>query len=108
MTEVNAETGEAVIHGQIMKIETREIRNERTIITFAITDFTDSISAKIFAKNEDLVALLEDLKEGAFIKVKGIIMFDSYDKEVSVSSIVGIMKHKDFRKKRADNSVEKE
>lgn len=59
-------------------------------------------------KNEDLVALLEDLKEGAFIKVKGIIMFDSYDKEVSVSSIVGIMKHKDFRKKRADNSVEKE
>lgn len=107
MNEVNAETGEAVIHGQIMKIETREIRNERTIITFAITDFTDSISAKIFAKNEDLVALLEDLKEGAFIKVKGIIMFDSYDKEVSVSSIVGIMKHKDFRKKRADNSVEK-
>lgn len=107
LAEVNAETGEAVIHGQIMKIETREIRNERTIITFAITDFTDSISAKIFAKNEDLVALLEDLKEGAFIKVKGMIMFDSYDKEVSVSSIVGIMKHKDFRKKRADNSVEK-
>ena len=107
LAEVNAETGEAVIHGQIMKIETREIRNERTIITFAITDFTDSISAKIFAKNEDLVALLEDLKEGAFIKVKGMIMFDSYDKEVSVSSIVGIMKHKDFRKKRVDNSVEK-
>ena len=107
LCDVSAETGEAVMQGQVMKLETREIRNERTIVTFAITDFTDSISAKIFSKNEDLVELLAEIKEGAFIKIKGVVMFDTYDKEVSVSSIVGIMKGKDFRVKRKDNSIEK-
>ena len=107
LSEVNEETGEAIIQGQVMKLETREIRNERTIVTFAITDFTDSISAKIFAKNSELVELLAELKEEAFIKLKGVVMFDTYDKEVSVSSITGIMKGKDFRVKRKDNSVEK-
>ena len=107
LSDVNEETGEAIIQGQVMKLETREIRNERTIVTFAITDFTDSISAKIFAKNSELVELLAELKEEAFIKLKGVVMFDTYDKEVSVSSITGIMKGKDFRVKRKDNSVEK-
>lgn len=107
LSDVNEETGEAIIQGQVMKLETREIRNERTIVTFAITDFTDSISAKIFAKNSELVELLAELKEEAFIKLKGVAMFDTYDKEVSVSSITGIMKGKDFRVKRKDNSVEK-
>lgn len=107
ISEANPETGEAIMHGQISTLETREIRNERTIITFAITDFNDSISAKIFAKNDELVELLGELKKGAFIKLKGIVMFDTYDKEVSVSSIVGIMKGSDFRVKRHDNSVDK-
>ena len=107
LSDVNEETGEAIIQGQVMKLETREIRNERTIVTFAITDFTDSISAKIFAKNSELVELLAELKEEAFIKLKGVVMFDTYDKEVSVSSITGIMKGRDFRVKRKDNSVEK-
>ena len=107
LCDVSAETGEAIMHGQVIKVETREIRNERTIVTFSITDFTDSISGKIFCKNEDLAELLGEVKEGSFIKVKGIVMFDTYDKEVSVSSITGIMKGKDFRVKRKDSSLEK-
>lgn len=107
LKDVTAETGECIMRGQILKLETREIRNERTIITFSITDFTDSISAKIFAKNEELPELLSDLKKDAFILVKGLVMFDTYDKEIGVSSITGIMKGRDFRNKRHDNSVEK-
>lgn len=107
ISQTGPETGEAILHGQISALETREIRNERTIITFAITDFSDSISAKIFAKNDELVELLAELKVGAFIKLKGMVMFDTYDKEVSVSSLVGIMKGNDFRVKRHDNSVDK-
>lgn len=105
--DTNAETGEAILKGQIIKLETREIKNERTIVSFAITDFTDSISSKIFVKNVELVDILSDLKEGAFVKLKGMVIFDTYDKEVSVSSLVGIMKSKDTRVKRTDNSLEK-
>ncbi|NLL93821.1 MAG: PolC-type DNA polymerase III [Clostridiales bacterium] len=107
LSEVNAETGETIIHGEIISVETREIRNERTIVTFSITDYTDSIKSKLFVKNDELVETLDGIKKGNFIKLKGICMFDTYDKEVSISSVVGIMKGSDFRVKRMDLSVDK-
>ena len=38
----------------MVSLETREIRNEKTIIIFTVTDFTDTIILKTFAKNEDV------------------------------------------------------
>ncbi len=46
--EISGEIGEVTIRGQIISFESREIRNERTILMFAITDFTDTIVSKIF------------------------------------------------------------
>lgn len=54
--------GEVVIRGQIMTLDTREIRGEKTIIIMSVTDFTDSIVLKIFTKNENLPELMGDLK----------------------------------------------
>ena len=42
------EMGEVVIRGQILSLDTREIRNEKTIIILSLTDFTDTIILKIF------------------------------------------------------------
>ena len=61
------EIGEVVIHGQVTTLDTREIRNEKTIIIFHITDFTDTISCKIFVRNEQLPEVLSDLKKGRFL-----------------------------------------
>ena len=105
--DISEESGEVIIHGQIIFREAREIRNERTIITFAVTDFTDTISSKLFVKNENLPEMLEVIKEGSFIRLKGMAMLDTYDKEVGIASVTGIMRGTDFRVKRMDNSVEK-
>ena len=43
ISEIQDEVGEVVVRGRINKFETRELRNEKTIITFAVTDFTDTI-----------------------------------------------------------------
>ena len=45
--------GEVTIRCQVMTLETREIRNEKTIVIMSVTDFTDSIVLKIFTRNED-------------------------------------------------------
>ena len=50
----------------IRSIETREIRNERTILSIVVTDFTDSIVVKMFARNEQLPDLYEFIKKGNF------------------------------------------
>lgn len=96
--------GEVVIRGQIMTLDTREIRGEKTIIIMSVTDFTDSIVLKIFTKNENLPELMGDLKKGAFLKIKGVTTIDKFDSELTIGSIVGIKKIPDFTTIRMDNS----
>lgn len=107
ISDISEESGEVIIHGQIIEFNTREIRNERTIVMFAITDYTDTITAKLFIKNEVLPETLDNIKLGAFIKLKGMVILDTYDKEIGIASVNGIMKGSDFRISRMDTSMDK-
>ena len=104
LDQVATEMGEITLHGKVISFETREIRNERTIIIFSITDFTDTITVKMFVRNEQLAELLGDLKKGAFLKIKGVTTIDKYDGELTIGSIAGIKKTGDFTVSREDLS----
>ena len=104
ISEINDEIGEVVVRGKVIQLETREIRNEKTIIMFAVTDFTDSIMAKVFTKNEQLPQVLANLKEGTFIRMKAVAMMDKYDHGIALGSVMGIKKIPDFTEKRMDLS----
>ena len=64
--------GEVIIRGQVLDVEAREIRNEKTILIFPVTDFTDSIVIKMFLRNEQVPEVKEEIKKGAFLKLKGV------------------------------------
>ncbi|WP_260702739.1 PolC-type DNA polymerase III [Coprococcus catus] len=102
--EIIDEMGEVVVRGKIIRLETREIRNEKTIVMFAVTDFTDTIKAKVFTKNERLPELLDKLKEGAFIKMKAVAMMDQFEHDIALGSVSGIKTIPDFTEKRMDHS----
>lgn len=101
------EIGEVVIYGKVIKVDERELRTEKILYVFCITDFTDSISVKLFVKKEQIASLRENIRTGNFIKLKGMALFDTYEKEINISSIVGIKKANDFTIKRMDNSEQK-
>ena len=105
--KIDAPIGEVTLRGKVVSLETREIRNEKTIVIFSMTDFTDTIVLKLFAKNEDVPELEKNIGPGAFIKVKGIAIIDKYDNELTIGSIVGIKKIPDFTTTRMDVSPEK-
>ena len=105
--EIVDEIGEVVIVGKILNKEEREIRNEKTILIFNITDFTDTISVKIFLRNEQVKEVSGALSKGNFIKLKGMAVFDRYDKEITIGSVVGIKGISDFTKTREDKHPEK-
>lgn len=105
--DIYDEIGEVVVRGQITFLDTREIRNEKSIIIFHLTDFTDSISCKIFVKNEQLPEILDGLKKGGFYRVKAMAIYDKFDREIGLSSVAGIKAITDFREKRQDHSLEK-
>lgn len=107
ISEIVEEIGEVVIRGKILELEMREIRNEKTILMFAITDFTDTIKCKIFVKNVDLPEILDLLEKGNFYRIKGMALYDKFDHEVSITSVVGIKSIPSFVVEREDTSLEK-
>ncbi len=105
--DIIGENGEVVIRGQIISFDSREIKGERTILIFDVTDFTDTIAIKMFVRNENVGELTTSIKKGAFIKLKGITMLDNYDKELTIGSVNAIKKIPDFTTTRSDNSAKK-
>ena len=105
--EISGEIGEVTIRGQIISFDSREIRNERTILMFAITDFTDTIVSKIFVANDQVDEVCQGIKKGAFIKLKGAPMIDKFDHDLTMSSVFGIMRIPDFTTSRSDHAPDK-
>ena len=81
----------------VMSVEPRPIRDERTILSIAVTDFTDSIIVKMFVKNEQLDDMYGFIRKGNFLKIKGIAAMDKYDQEITISNVSGIRKGTDNR-----------
>ena len=48
--DIVGEIGEVAIRGKILNLDKREIKNERTILIFDVTDFSDTMTIKMFAK----------------------------------------------------------
>ena len=105
--KIDGPIGEVCIRGKVLSVDTREIRNEKTIIIFSLTDFTDTIVLKMFARNDDVPELLNDISKGKFLKVKGVATIDKFDSDLTIGSIVGVKKISDFTTVRMDNSAEK-
>ena len=105
--DVIGEMGEVVLRGKIIKVDSREIKNERAIVMFDMTDFTDTMSVKLFTKNEYVKELTGALKPGGFIKVKGMATLDKFDHELTIGSLTGIKKIEDFTTVRLDTALHK-
>ena len=102
--DIIGEIGEVVIRGKILTVDKREIKNEKTIIIFDVTDFSDTMTVKMFARNDQVQEILEGIKAGAFVKIKGISMMDKFDHELTIGSLTGIKKIQDFTTGRVDTA----
>ncbi len=106
--KIEGEMGEVAIRCKVMTLESRELRNERSIIIMTVTDFTDSITVKLFVGLEDVQTLKESgMCAGAFLKIKGVTSLDRFDGELAINSVTGIKKAADFTSVRMDTSAVK-
>ena len=107
--DIQDEIGEVIVDGQILGVESREIKGEKLLIMFGVTDFTDSIMCKIFIKKDQAQEenIFEFLKKENFVRVKGIASKDNFSHEISIMSIQGIKEISPFVEKRKDTAKEK-
>ncbi|MDR0963065.1 MAG: PHP domain-containing protein, partial [Clostridium sp.] len=101
------ELGQVIVRGRIFKFDKRTLKSGKVMVLIDITDETDSIRIKIFLDENQADELDPAIKAGQFVKIKGLTRVDSFDKELSISSVAGIKKIPDFTTKRADDAPRK-
>ena len=106
ISEIITEMGEVTIRGKVIDYQRRSIRNEKSILIFSITDWTNSITSKIFLPDAQADEFEKEIKN-AFVKIKGVTMIDKFDHELTIGSIVGIKKIPNFIETRLDSSLDK-
>ena len=91
---VNEELGVVALTGEIFKVETRETKSGKILLTFFITDNTSSIVVKAFLNSKVQERVLENVKKGLYCKIRGEARYDNYSREItfSVRDIVKMQK----------------
>ncbi len=81
---------EYIIEGYIFECETKKTAKGTHMIDIAITDYTDSISVKVWVKDEENLTFYNSVfKLGNYVKLKGNPKYDEYRKEVILFSSQG-------------------
>ncbi|NEU29337.1 PolC-type DNA polymerase III [bacterium LRH843] len=70
------------VQGYVFFAETRELRSGRTLLTFKLTDYTDSILIKMFSRDKEDVPLLQAIKKGMWLKVRGGVQNDTFVRDL--------------------------
>ncbi len=102
--KIEGEVGQVTVRGKVLDKESRLLRSGKTIIIFHLTDFTDTITVKMFADEGSLEDMDKAVAPGGFIRLQGMATIDRFDGELSIGSVRGIKKSEDFTAKRMDHS----
>lgn len=76
--EVREEEKKVTIHGMVFGFESKELKTGTVLFTFSLTDFTDSISVKAFAKSKEDVKVYHLISNGKWLKLRGKVEFDRF------------------------------
>ncbi len=85
---LNLDSGVVVIEGRVFNVDNREYtKGNAWIINFDMTDNTSSIRVSRYMENKLAKPLLESIKAGSIVKVRGKVIFDNHAGEMVVRPI---------------------
>ncbi|GED70199.1 DNA polymerase III PolC-type [Brevibacillus reuszeri] len=84
--EIQEEERRIVIQGTVFNVEVKELRSGRHLLTFNITDYTDSLTVKMFSRDKEDVKMLEALKDGMWVKARGSVQHDTFIRELVMNA----------------------
>lgn len=92
--DVTQDSGRITIAGEVFRTESREIKGGKFIYIFDITDFTSSVTVKMFVEKKDFANISGAIKEGVCLKIRGDAQYDKFSKELCIFAydIIGIEK----------------
>lgn len=96
MSEVTPDSGRVAICGDVLNVEFREVRG-KYLCMFDMTDYTGSLTVKLFVQKDDRDIMEEHIKRGVHLKVRGDAQYDRFSKDLTVMASDIILLRKDER-----------
>jgi DNA polymerase-3 subunit alpha (Gram-positive type) len=107
LMQIREEEKKVTVQGTVFGLEVKELRNGSTLFTFNLTDFSDSILMKMFAKTKDDVKILSLLHNGKWIKARGRVEYDRFMQEPELVMMPNDLHEVKSPPERTDDAEEK-
>lgn len=75
---ITDEEKKITIQGTVLNLDVKELRNGNTLFQFILTDFTDSLQIKVFARNKEDAKTLKLLSNGLWLRARGKVEYDRF------------------------------
>ncbi|SDW15247.1 PolC-type DNA polymerase III [Paenibacillus sp. PDC88] len=105
--EVQDEEKKITLQGTVFGLDKKELRNGNTLYMFYLTDFTDSMQMKVFAKSKEDVKIMNLLANGKWVKVRGRVEYDRFMQVPELAMIPSDLVEVQAPPTRKDNAAEK-
>ncbi len=105
--DINVDTDKVCLEGEVISTDSRDIKNDRTILMFNLYDGSSTITCKAFVETAKSKKILGRISEAKGIKIDGVAKYDNFAKEITVMANTIIETKGMPKQKRMDNSKEK-
>jgi DNA polymerase-3 subunit alpha (Gram-positive type) len=105
--QIQDEDKRVTIQGTVLKLEEKELRNGSTLFQWILTDFTDSLTVKAFAKNKEELQILRLLADGKWVRVRGKVEYDRFMQTPELVMVAGDLVEVTAPPERMDDAEEK-
>ncbi|MFF2089049.1 PolC-type DNA polymerase III [Paenibacillus sp. NPDC058174] len=78
---IREEEKKITVQGTIFGLDVKELRNGMTLYTFNVTDFSDSMAMKMFAKTKEDLKMFSLIANGKWVKARGRVDYDRFMQE---------------------------
>lgn len=105
--DISVDTDKVALDGEIIGVDSRELKNGKTLISFKLYDGSSTMVCKVFVTAEQSGKVLSRLQAAKGVKIDGNAKYDPFTKEIGVIANTIIETAGMKKVKRMDNSENK-
>ena len=104
INDLSVDSGRVVLDGEILNIDSRELKSGKVLVMFDLYDGSSTITCKVFSPGDKSKELIGRLKGAKGVKLEGTAQFDPFAKELGVIANVIIESTGVKRQERKDEA----
>ena len=105
--DLTPDYGKVAIQGKVIKTDSRELKNGKTLVMFDVYDGTSTITCKSFVEPEKVSKVMQRIKPKMRVKLQGNAQYDNFAKEIGIIANIVIELPQQAENTRQDNSITK-